>query len=140
MASQRRVLPETEDIDTGGFWQGARLGEIRVLECSSCGALLHMPRAYCYQCGSWENHWKTVAGIGRLHSWTVVEHQVHPDFPVPYTVVLVDLDGAPGARLVGYLEGSPDLAAGQAMRARFEVLDDEVTLPQWDPVEAPMSW
>jgi hypothetical protein len=134
MGTQRRLLPETDDIDTMGFWEGTRRGELRVLECTSCSALLHMPRAYCYECGSWDNHWKTISNLGRLHSWTVIDHQVHPDFPTPYTVVLVDLDGAPGARLVGYLEGAPQLAIGQAMQARFEVLTDEVTLAQWDPI------
>ncbi len=133
MEAPRRLLPETEDIDTRGFWEGTRQGELRLLECSSCGAILHMPSAYCHVCGSWDTRWKTISNLGRLHSWTVVHHQVHPGFPTPYTVVLVDLDDAPGARLVGYLDGAPALVCGQAMRARFEVLSDEVTLAQWDP-------
>lgn len=128
-----RLIPETEDRDTAGFWEGARHGELRILHCSSCATILHMPSPYCHECGSWETEWKAVSNEGHLHSWTVVEHQVHPAFPVPYTVVLVDLDGAPGARLIGYLDGVPELVPGQAMRARFEVLNDEVTLPQWEP-------
>ena len=84
--------------------------------CASCGAFLHLPRAYCRTCGSFDGRWQTVAGRGRLHSWTVVEHQVHPAYPVPYTIVLVDVDDAPGVRYVGSIPGRPDLVDGMAMR------------------------
>lgn len=134
MAVAGRPLPQTEDIDTGGFWEGARHGELRIQSCAACGVVKHMPQPYCHECCSWESEWKTVSNRGHLHSWTVIEHQVHPGFPVPYTVVLVDVDDAPTARLIGYLEGVPQLLPGQEMRARFETLNDEVTLPQWDPV------
>jgi hypothetical protein len=62
-----------------------------------------------------------------------VEHQVHPAFPVPYTIVLVQLDDAP-ARLIGHLPGAPELVEGQAMKVWFETLEDGVVLPQWKPV------
>ncbi len=65
-----------------------------------------------------------------MYSWTVVEHQVHPAFPTPYTVVLVQLDDAP-ARMVGSLAGSADLIEGQPMEVWFETLDDGVVVPQW---------
>ena len=70
------------------------------------------------------------SGRGRVYSWTVVEHQVHPAFPMPYTVVLVQLDDAP-ARLVGSLAGRRDLIEGQPMEVWFETLDDGVVVPQW---------
>jgi hypothetical protein len=52
---------------------------------------------------------------------------------VPYTIVLVDLDDAPGVRLLGNLPGSPDLRAGMAMQVRFDHLNDGVVLPNWEP-------
>ena len=125
-----RPLPVDDDIDTGGFFEAARRGELVVRACDGCGAVLHMPRAYCRTCGSWSGRWQPVAGRGRVHSWTVVEHQVHPAFPVPYTIVLVQLDDVP-ARLVGYLSGSPELVEGQPMEVWFETLDDGVVVPQW---------
>ena len=127
-----RLLPVGDDRDTGGFFDAARRGELAVRACSTCGAFLHVPRAYCRSCGSWEGEWRVVAGTGTLHSWTVVDHQVHPAYPVPYTIVLVDLDAAPGVRLVGDLPGSPDLHAGMPMRVRFDELADGVVLPQWE--------
>jgi uncharacterized OB-fold protein len=128
------LLPVVDDRDTGGFFEAARRGELVVRACSSCGAVLHVPRAYCKHCGSWEGEWKQVAGTGTLHSWTVVDHQVHPGYPVPYTIVLVDLDDAP-VRLLGHVPGSPDLHDGLPMRVRFDEVADGVVLPQWEPAD-----
>ena len=103
--------------------------------CDGCDAVLHVPVAYCHRCGSWETRWEPVAGTtGVLYSWTVVSHQVHPAFPVPYTLVLVELDDHPEARMVGQLPGRPELAIGQAMEVWFEHVSDDVVLPQWRPV------
>ena len=135
----RRVVPETADPDTGGFFAAAAREDLAVCACAACGAILHPPRAYCAGCGSGDTVWRTVSGHGRLYSWTTVEHQAHRAFPVPYTIVLVELDDAPEARLVGYLPGRPELEAGMPMRVWFEPVDDEGTLlPQWrpDPNEA----
>ncbi len=130
-----RLLPVDDDLDTGGFFEAARRHELVVRRCNRCDAVLHMPRAYCHTCGSWEGRWQPVAGTATLYSWTVVEHQVHPAFPPPYTVVLVELDDLP-ARFVGSLRGRPALTVGQPMRVWFEVLADGVVLPQWEPVPA----
>jgi hypothetical protein len=128
-----RLLPVDDDRDTGGFWQAARDHRLVVRACAGCGAVLHVPVAYCHLCGSWEGHWKRVSGRGRVYSWTTVEHQVHPAYPAPYTVVLVELEDEPTVRMVGYLPGAVDLAEGQAMRVWFEELDGDVVLPQWEP-------
>jgi uncharacterized OB-fold protein len=133
MDAPARLLPVDDDRDTGGFFEAARRHELVVRVCSSCGAVLHVPRAYCRACGSWEGHWQPLSGRGRLYSWTTVDHQVHPAYPVPYTVVLVELQDFPGVRYVGSLQGVPELTEGQPMRVRFETLDDGVVLPQWDP-------
>lgn len=127
-----RPLPVADDHDTGGFFEAAKRGELVVRACASCDAYLHLPTAYCHRCGSWEGTWKQVSGQGHVYSWTVVAHQVHPAFPAPYTVVLVELDDAPGVRLVGNLPGSPALHEGQAMRVRFDTVADGAVLPQWE--------
>jgi uncharacterized OB-fold protein len=130
-----RVLPAEDDHDTAGFWAAARRKELVVRVCDNCGTVLHMPRAYCNHCGSWEGRWKQVSGRGRLHSWTTVTHQVHPSFPVPYTVVLVQLEDEPSVRYVGNIPGAPELHEGQALEVWFEELEDGVTIPQWRPVD-----
>ena len=87
---------------------------------------------YCGACQGTDTTWREVAPTGTVHSWTVTRQQLHPAFPVPYTLVLVDLDELPGVRLVGHLDGVPELAPGLACRARFESPAPGVTLVQWD--------
>jgi uncharacterized OB-fold protein len=132
-ATRARLIPVDDDLDTGGFFQAAQRGELVVRACAACGAFLHLPRAYCRTCGSWEGRWAPVSGRGHLYSWTVAEHQVHPAYPVPYTIVLVELDDAPGVRLIGSLPGSPQLIEGMPMQVRFDTIDDGAVIPQWEP-------
>jgi uncharacterized protein len=131
-----RLLPAVDDLDTGGFFAAAADGKLAILHCSNCDAVLHMPRAYCRACGSFAAEWRAVAPRGTIYSYTVVTHQVHPGFPVPYTLVLVDLDALPGVRLVGHLDGRPPVTIGQAVRADFERLAGDTVLPRWSLADA----
>ena len=54
---------------------------------------------------------------------------MHPAYPVPYTIVLVELDDAPGRGSSASFPGAPDLVEGQPMEVWFETLDDGVVLP-----------
>lgn len=128
-----QLLPVTDDIDTGGFFAAAADGKIAVCHCGSCGTVLHMPRAYCHVCGAFEPAWQDVAPTGTVYSFIVVTHQVHPAFPVPHTIVLVELDDRPSVRLMGHLDGRPDIAIGQRMVATFDQLAEGVWLPRWSP-------
>jgi uncharacterized OB-fold protein len=133
-----RLLPVIDDLDTGGFFAGAARGELVLRRCGDCDAVLHVPRMYCRHCRSWNGGWQPVSGAATLYSWTVVVHQVHPAYPTPYTIVLVDLDEEPGTRLVGQLPGAPDLRAGMPMEVWFEELGTtdagRVVVPNWRPV------
>jgi uncharacterized OB-fold protein len=135
-ATAPQPLPVVDDVDTAGFFAAAARGALAIRMCNGCDSVLHVPVAFCHRCGSWDTRWQTVAGTGRLYSWTVVTHQVHPAYPVPYTIVLVELDDHPEARLVGQLPGRPELEAGQPMEVWFEHVSDDVVLPQWRPREA----
>lgn len=134
METMERPTPCVDDPDTGGFFAAAARGELAVRACQGCGTVLHLPKAFCHGCGSWETSWRVVQPSGTLWSWTTTERQLNPAFEPPYTVVMVELDDAPGARLAGYLPGRPDLRVGMPMRAAFEVLEEDTTLVQWEPV------
>jgi hypothetical protein len=134
------LLPVDDDVDTGGFFAAARRGRLALRRCNGCDAVLHVPRMYCRHCGSWDGRWSEIDGAATLHSWTVVTHQVHPAYPVPYTLILIDLDAAPGTHLLGRIDGAPELAAGMPLDIWFEELgtaDDgdggrrAVVLPNW---------
>ena len=129
-----RLAPAINDPDTGGFFEASARGEVALRFCADCGATLHLPRAYCYHCGGWNTGYRAVAPRARVYSWTVVEHQIHPAYPVPYTVVLVELADEPAARLVSFLPGRPKLYAGQELQPWFERLENGTVLVQWRPV------
>lgn len=130
LATVGPVLPVVDDVDTGEFFAAAARGELAVRSCAGCGRDLHLPRECCPHCGELSRTWRTVAPSGSVYSWTVVEHQVHPAHPTPYTVVLVELDDAPGVRLLGHLDGRPALSIGAPMVVDFREVDG-VALPQW---------
>jgi uncharacterized OB-fold protein len=124
------VIPTVDDHDTAGFFQAAADGRLVVRRCSSCTAVLHMPVSYC-TCGSFDVDWVEVAPAGRIYSYAVVSHQVHPDFPVPYTVILVELSDVPEVRLIGHLDGRPDVYIGQPVVAEMRALPHGAALPTW---------
>lgn len=125
------LLPVVDDHDTGGFFAAAREGHLTIRRCNGCDAVLHMPRAYCRHCGSWDGRWHAVSGRGSIYSWTVVAHQVHPRYPVPYTVILVELDDVPAVRFIGRLDGAADLEPGQPVVVEMVDHGDGVVLPEW---------
>lgn len=129
------VVPFTGDLDTGGFFAAAGRGELAVCVCANCGRILHMPMHWCRFCASDETRWQQVAPTGKVYSHTVVAHQVHPGFPVPYTVLLIELDDAPEVRLIGRLDGAPDVAIGDPVCATFQPVGDDAGLPQWHLIE-----
>lgn len=131
------ILPVTDDRETGPFFAAAAEGRLSVKACHACGRGIHPPVPHCPYCGSADTGWRDVAGRGTLHAWTTVVHQVHPDFPAPYTIIVVELDDMAGIRLVGRLEGQPELSMGQPMQVSFDRIAEDVVLPNWRPVEGP---
>jgi uncharacterized OB-fold protein len=83
-----------------------------------------------------------VSGRGTLYARTVLHQAFHPDFAdaVPYTVALVDLDDAPGARLLANLvETDPsEVRAGDPLEVTFEQRGDGA-IPQFRPVRSVAS-
>jgi uncharacterized OB-fold protein len=130
--SGARPIPVADDPDTGGYFAAAARSLLVTRQCGDCGQVLHLPKAYCHSCGSWNVGWTELRPTGTLHAFTVVERQVHDAFEVPYSIVLVDVDEAVDVRLVGYLPGRHELAIGMPMRVWFERVGD-ITMPNWQP-------
>jgi uncharacterized OB-fold protein len=86
-------------------------------ECDSCGALHLDRRSRCGRCGGTSLTIRRLARGGRIRTFTVV-HRSAPGVPVPFTSVVVDLDG--GGTVRGTLDGpSPDpatITAGRRVR------------------------
>lgn len=126
-------VPVVDDVDTQGFWRAATEGKVQLRRCNACAAVLHLPKAYCHRCGSWDTSWHDVRPEGRVYTWTTTHRELRSGFTPPYTVILVELADAPEARLVGYLPGEPELSIGMPVVARFEQRGDAMLI-QWVPV------
>ncbi|CAM3464742.1 OB-fold domain-containing protein [Nocardioides dubius] len=127
------IEPVTDDPDTGGFFAAAREGRLVAQECVGCGNLQQPPRHRCVACLSTDLAWHDLPPRGTVHTWTVVEHQINPNFPAPYTVLLVDVEDAASnvpLRFLGRIPGRVEPELGAAVELVFETVGDAV-LPNW---------
>ena len=123
---------------TAPYWQGTRIGVLRIQRCRACGSWQWGPEWICHACRSFDLDWTEVAGSGRIYSWERPCHPVHPALNGhgPYILVLVELPEAGGVRMVGNLLGDPlqPVTIGAGVVAVFEPHDDAeppFTLVQW---------
>jgi len=129
-----RPIPVPNDW-TRPFWDAARRGELALQRCQRCGHFQHPPYPTCVNCISTELAFEPVRGEGAIYAYTIMYHSGDKRFApaVPYASIIVELDAAPGAFLVGNLLDAPYTAAkvGARVQVVFERLDDEIVLPQF---------
>ena len=135
----RWMLPQLDDLNRTWFTGGA----IQVQQCADCATLQHPPDEVCCGCQGTNWSWRECSGEGHIESVAVVHQAVHPALKdaVPYAVVLVSLDDAPGVNAMGnVLDCDPsEIQIGQAVRAVFEEVEpadggDHLLIPQWEVV------
>jgi uncharacterized protein len=119
------------------FWEGAARGKLLVQKCGRCHRHQYPPTVCCERCQSRDLDVVEVSGRGSLYAMTVMHQAFLPDFAedVPYTIALVDLDDAPGARLLTNIVecGGRSLAAGDPVQVVFEQRG-EIAVPQFRPL------
>lgn len=126
-----RPLPDVENPLFADVWAGAARGELVLPRCAACRTWAWPHRETCVGCGGEEFEPGVLPPRGRLYSWTQVARQTVRGIPAPYTVVLVDLDGAPGVRMLGTLVGdAAELRDGLPLHAVFTPVDG-VHLIEW---------
>jgi len=108
--------------------------------CAECGNVQHPPEDVCNRCQEMRFEFREHANRGTVYSHAEVTYPVHPALAdvVPYIIVLVSLDGAPGIRVIGNLvPGSgTEVRVGMPVKAVWAEVTDEDTgetyhLPQW---------
>ena len=119
-------------------------GKLMLQQCDACGNIQHPPEDVCRKCQGFSlGHFQS-AGTGRVASVAVNHHPVHPGMKdvVPYAIVLVTVDDAPGILVVGNAVGAApeDVRIGDAVRVVFERAHDtgndvDLLIPQWDVVK-----
>jgi uncharacterized OB-fold protein len=110
--------------ETAGFWDGVKVGELRVKHCRDCGRLWHPKRIVCTECGSSNLDWKKAAGIGEIYSFSEVHHAPTPAFKdsVPYALGVIRLDE--GVHLFTRFFAEPgSLKIGAWAKVDFRVLE-----------------
>ena len=97
------------DDRTRPFWDYCKQRELRFQQCSDCGAFRFPPMAGCRECGSTAHEWVAVSGRGRVFSHTTVVHPATPQIveEVPYSVIVVEFEEAPGVRLISNVVDVP---------------------------------
>lgn len=133
LEKQAFLLPEVDWPLLQPFWQAALRDELVFPHCQECGHWQWYPAYTCPRCGG-ELVWESVSKQGTLYSWANVNRVLLPEYEdiVPYTVALVDIDDAPGVRLIVMLkESDPEqLRLGMSMEIFFEAINEETAMPR----------
>ena len=122
------------DVHTRPFWEACRRHELRFQRCAACRRFRHPPLPGCLHCGVTTVEWIRVAGRGRVFSYTIAHHAAVPTLApaVPYNVVVVEFDDAPGARLITNVIDAPPEAihVGLAVEVVWDEPSPDIVLPR----------
>lgn len=131
MAEPPRPFPRP-DRDTAPFWEAHNRHELRFQRCARCQTVRYPVGPLCPQCRSFDFEWIASSGRGKVYSYTVVLHRTHPAFPVPYTVVLVEMQEGP--RVIAQLRAPEDAPLDVGLPVHIEWEDHpEQSLPVFAP-------
>ena len=129
-----RPIP-VPDEQTKPFWEAAKHGVLALQRCQSCGHFQHPPYATCVTCMSIDLTFEPVNGQGSIYAYSIMYHAGDRRFAaaIPYASIIVELDEAKGALLVGNLLEAPYIEAkvGRRVEVVFQKLNDDITLPQF---------
>lgn len=131
--SERPIpLPRPTELSRP-HWDGCRQGVLRVQRCRACGAYVFIPRPACTRCQGQELEWVTSSGRGTVYSLTTVYRPQRPEFQVPYTVAIVELEE--GWHMLTNLVDCPvdQMRVGLPVEVTFRPMSDEITLPFFRP-------
>ena len=129
----QRPVPRPTTM-TQKFWDACRDGRLTVQRCSSCGAFVFVPQAFCSSCRGTDLEWVESSGLGTIVTFTVVWRPQTTAFESPYTVAVIRLDEGYEMMTNVVGTGSHDVSIGARVRVRFTDLSPEVTLPCFELV------
>ena len=93
------------------------------------------PGSQAHECQHQDVDLIQVPGTGTVYTYTVARHAVVPDLAgsIPYAVVVIEVDEAPGVRMIANIvESDPDLVRiGSRVEVVWDDVDDQVTIPRF---------
>jgi len=129
MTKVSRPLPQPTP-ETQHFWDGTKLGELRLQRCTDCRHIYFPPRPFCPSCSSRAVEVFKASGRGRLLSY-VINYRPHPAWDGPYAIAIVELDEGPRmlSNIVGCDQTPEALQLDMPLTVTFEQLSEEIALP-----------
>ena len=136
MAESKRPLPEPTP-ETRHFWDGTRLGELRLQRCEECREAYFPPRPFCPRCASRKVAVFKASGRARLYSY-VIHHRPTPGFTPPYAIAVFELEEGPRmmTNLVAVAQTPEALVLDMPLEVTFSKESDDITLPFFKPAGA----
>jgi uncharacterized OB-fold protein len=119
------------------YWAACNDGRLVMQRCTACSKFRWHPAPLCTHCGDDAFTWAPLSGRGKISTWTVITHPVHPAAVarVPYVVVEVELEEQAGLRILSNLVGC-DIEAidfDQEVEVTFETHPTGQKLPVFRP-------
>lgn len=104
---------------TEPFWNAAKEQRLVAAQCGDCGTFRMPPTPFCPHCQSQNTHWPQLPGTGTVYSFAICTRSPYPDVPdFTYIPIIVELDGAPGIRLVSNLVNTTTAQAHIGLRLK----------------------
>lgn len=128
----------TTDPWTEGFWSMAKESKLTACQCGACGTFRMPPSPFCPNCQSQEVRWPELPGTGTVYSFVVCHRSPFPDVAdYTYVPVVLELDGAPGVRLISNLiDVDPDeVRIGMRVQVLFHTIQDGWKAPIFRPLD-----
>lgn len=141
MPIAKRPPPELFKLSTNRwtqpFWDATARHELVAARCAGCGGFRMPPTPFCPHCQSQAIDWRVLSGRGTVYSYTVVERAILAGMEahLPYVPAVIELEGAPGVRLISNLV-EVELSAIRVGMPVSLVWDDQangVALPRFVP-------
>ena len=123
--------------DTKHFWEGTKRRELLLQRCTDCAKTYFPPRSFCPENGSKEIEVVKASGRAKLISY-MINQRPHPAFDGPYAIAVVQLEEGPFmmSNIVNCEQTPEALQLDMPLEVVFEDVNDEITLPLFQPVGA----
>jgi hypothetical protein len=122
---------------TEPFWDAARQHRLIVPRCRKCNTFRMPPGPFCHVCRTQDVDQVELTGRGTVFTSTITRHALIPAMAeaVPFVIAVVELEDAPGARMVSNVVGCAveDVRIGMAVQVAWDDIDDRVTIPRFIP-------
>jgi uncharacterized OB-fold protein len=105
------------------FFAGLADGKLLGSRCTKCGYVFATPRSHCMECGA-TTEWHQLPLEGRVHTYTTCYFGSEEFLKeTPFTLILVEFDGANTLFLARLIGVEPDeVEVGMPVRAQFRRL------------------